>query len=58
MDYPAYSVFLEDPKRRVDEELQRQRRQSGRALIRIEENTKVVKDDIAEIRDDLKMVKF
>lgn len=47
-DYLAYSVFLEDLKRIIDEELQRQAAPIGKGIKRIEEHTKVVKDDIAE----------
>jgi hypothetical protein len=47
-DYLAYSVFLEDLKGIIDEELQRQAAPIREGIKRIEEHTKVVKDDIAE----------
>jgi hypothetical protein len=47
-NYPAYSIFLEDLNRIIDEERQRQTTPSGEGLKRIEEDTKVVKDDITE----------
>ena len=42
------SIFLEDLKRIIDEERQRQTTPIGEGLKRIEEDTKVVKDNIAE----------